>query len=76
MRAVFLDRDGTLVEEVPYLTEPPQRAVYLGIWPQQVVLLLSASGQYCASPTWTRDEKRPEEGAGGIGLSSGALRPL
>ena len=30
MRAVFLDRDGTLVEEVPYLTEPPQRAVYLG----------------------------------------------
>jgi histidinol phosphatase-like enzyme len=36
--AVFLDRDGTLVEEVPYLTEPPQRAVYLGVWPQQVVL--------------------------------------
>jgi histidinol phosphatase-like enzyme len=21
---VFLDRDGTLVEEVPYLAEPPQ----------------------------------------------------
>jgi histidinol phosphatase-like enzyme len=38
MRAVFLDRDGTLVEEVPYLTEPPQRASYLGVWPQQVVL--------------------------------------
>jgi histidinol phosphatase-like enzyme len=30
MRAVFLDRDGTLVEEVPYLHESPQRAVYLG----------------------------------------------
>jgi histidinol phosphatase-like enzyme len=38
MRAVFLDRDGTLVEEVPYLAEPPRRAVYLGVWPQQVVL--------------------------------------
>jgi len=25
--AVFLDRDGTLVEEVPYLAELPQRPV-------------------------------------------------
>jgi hypothetical protein len=40
-------------------------------------ILHRQSAQYCASPTWTRDEKRPEEGAGGIGgLSSGALRPL
>jgi len=27
--AVFLDRDGTLVEEVPYLHESPQGPLYL-----------------------------------------------
>jgi hypothetical protein len=74
--AVFLDRDGTPVEEVRYLTEPPQRASYLGRYHTQEHRRLIDSCRHCASPTWTRDEKRPEEGAGGARTILGRLRPL
>ena len=51
--AVFLDRDGTLVEEVPYLAKPPQKAGYLGKRALQGCCPDGASGPYCGCPTLT-----------------------
>ncbi len=51
--AVFLDRDGTLVEEVPYLAKPPQTAAYLGKRALQGRRPQRRSGPYCGCPTLT-----------------------
>jgi hypothetical protein len=71
--AVFLDRDGTLVEEIPYLTKPPQMAVYLGKRAPQGRLHLMSPGGYCLRPTSTgpRAARAPR----GIRLSLVAPRP-